>query len=164
MRHALPVAMAAIDPRRSTHICSTVLLALGLLMLLSVGCRQAAPVTDRSVADKNGMGTLTGTIRGPQGGGPVAGRAVEVINIDTNERQQVTTNAAGFTLKVKPGKYRVQVALQDGESIVKQPGLMQVSTAEAGARADFVIDSARVARPRYRLTTPVDPALGSPIV
>lgn len=156
--------MMAVDLRRSGAICSTALLALGLLMLFSIGCRSAAshePSAGRTVA----LGTLSGTVRAPEGSSPVEGRAVEVINIDTAERHRITTGNAGeFTIKVKPGKYRVEVALQRGESLVRQPGVMHVRRTEADTRADIVIEPARVARPRYRLATPVDPALGSPIV
>jgi hypothetical protein len=163
MRHAQAAEMVAVDLRRSAGIYSTAILALGFLVLLSIGCRNGSARIDPRNDNGTHLGTLTGTIRGVQGAGAVEGRAVEVINVDTNERQRVTSNAAGFTLKVKPGKYRVQVALQDGESIVKQPGLMHVSAIDADAHADFVIESVRAARPR-RLSTPVDPALGSPIV
>ena len=155
--------MTAVDLRRSGGICSTALLALGLLMLFSVGCRSAShePSTGATVA----LSTLSGTVRAPEGSSPVGGRAVEVINIDTHERHRITTGNAGeFTLKVKPGKYRVKVALHHGESLIRQPGVMHVSRTESDAHADIVIESGRVARPRYRLSTPVDPALGSPIV
>ena len=156
--------MTAIDLRRSTGICSTALLALGLMMLLSIGCRQDAPVIDPSPGNAGAFGTISGTIRGPEGTSSVEGRAVEVMNVDTNERQRVTTsNVGGFTFRVRPGKYRVLVALQDGDSIITQPGVIHVNRSD-DAHADFVIGTVRVARPRHRLSTPVDPALGSPIV
>ena len=151
-------------PRHTTAICSTALLALGLFMLLSIGCTRAAPGIERSSDGSPSLATLTGTVRGPRGASSIEGRPVEVINIETNERHRVTTNARGFAIKVKPGKYRVQVALQDGESLIRQPGVMHVSRSDDDAHADFVIESAHVARPRHRLLTPVDPALGSPIV
>ena len=134
-------------------------------MLLSIGCSQAAPGTDRSADGSPSLATLTGTVRGPRGSSSIEGRPVEVINIDTNERRRITTtNTGGFAIKVKPGKYRLQVTLQDGESLIREPGVMHVSRSDDDAHADFVIEPARVARPRHRLSTPVDPALGSPIV
>ena len=132
-------------------------------MLFSIGCRSAAS-HEPSAAGTAALGTLSGTVRAPEGSRP-EGRAVEVINIDTDERHRITTgNAGDFTIKVKPGKYRVEVALQRGESLVRQPGVMLVRRTEPDTHADIVIEPARVARPRYRLSTPVDPALGSPIV
>ena len=108
-------------------------------------------------------GTISGTVRGPESVSAIEGRVVEVINLETNERQRVTTNnAGGFTFKVKPGRYRVELTLREGESLVKQPGIMNVNRSDVDAHADFVIGSVRVARPRgpaYR----TDNGLGSPI-
>jgi hypothetical protein len=93
-------------------------------------------------------GTISGNVRGPEGTAPIVGREVEVINIDTGERQRSTTsNTGGFTFKVKPGKYRVEIALLTGESILKQPGVMQVNRSDVDAHADFVVGAARPSRP-----------------
>jgi hypothetical protein len=71
-----------------------------------------------------------------------------VINVDTGERQSMlTSNTGGFTFKVKPGKYRVEVALTNGESIPKQPGVMTVNKSDVDAHADFVIGTTKVSRP-----------------
>jgi hypothetical protein len=145
-------------------VYSTALLALGLMMLFSLGCRQGTPVVDPSPGIVKPIGTISGTVRGPKNSSSVQGRLVEVINLETNERQRATTSrAGGFTFKVKPGKYRVQVALQDGESMVKQPGVMTVNRSDVDAHADFVIGAGGVVRPRYRPSAPLDPALGFPV-
>jgi hypothetical protein len=154
--------MTTVDLRRSGGICSAALLAVGILTLFSISCRSAVshgPVGQGTAV----LGTLSGVVRAPEGSSSINGRAVEVINIDTDERHRITTGNSGeFTIKVKPGKYRVEVRLRQGESLIKQPGVMHVTRTEADTRADIVIESVRVARPR-RMTTPVDPALGSPI-
>jgi hypothetical protein len=135
-------------------------LGIGMLALLSVGCRQGMPVLDPS-PKMDAPGTISGTVRGPEGTSSIEGRLVEVINVDTGERQQATTsNVGGFTFKVKPGKYRVQVRLLEGETIIKQPGVINVNKSDVDAFADFII-ATRVARPRYPAAG--DPALGSPI-
>ena len=55
---------------------------------------------------------ISGTVRGPEGMSPIENREVAVINVDTGERQRATTNpAGGFSFKLKPGKYRVEIAL-----------------------------------------------------
>jgi hypothetical protein len=138
--------------------------SLGLFALLSIGaCRQGVPVIDTSPGPTEANGTISGTVRGPEGTSAIDGRLVEVINVDTGERQRVTTNnAGGFSFKLRPGKYRVQVTLRDGESIVKQPGVINLNRSDVDAHADFVIGSVRVSRPRspqYR----ADDGLGSPI-
>ncbi|MGH9374225.1 MAG: carboxypeptidase-like regulatory domain-containing protein [Vicinamibacterales bacterium] len=112
------------------------------------------------VADE---GTISGTVRGPDRSGATEDRIVEVVNIETNQRRRVTTNSAGgYTLTVKAGRYRVDLALRDGESLIRQPGLVNVDRNDVDAHADFVIGTIRVTRPRgpaYR----TDNGLGSPI-
>jgi hypothetical protein len=156
--------MSAPPGRNWFGVYSSALLAAAILVLLSMACRQGMPVIDPSPGVKDAHGTISGTVRGPEGTSAIEGRSVEVINIDTNERQRTTTsNVGGFTFKVKPGKYRVVVALVDGETIIKQPGVMNVNRSDVDAHADFILGSVKVVRPRFP-AGPNDPALGSPIV
>ncbi|MDQ3213145.1 MAG: hypothetical protein M3Q85_10775, partial [Acidobacteriota bacterium] len=55
----------------------------------------------------------------------------------------------GFTFKVKPGKYRVELTLLDGEHLVKKPDVLDVDRSDVDAHADFVLGSPSVERPRY---------------
>jgi Carboxypeptidase regulatory-like domain len=113
------------------------------------GCRPGTPVIDPGPRPPTSDGTISGTVRGPEGTSPISGRLVEVINVDTGERQTVTTsNTGGFTFKVKPGKYRVEVTLETGESIVKRPGVMNVNRSDVDAHADFVLSGSRTGRPK----------------
>jgi hypothetical protein len=147
---------------RTIRVASLVMLGFGLLVLLSMGCRQGIPVIDPSPGVAQAFGTISGTVRGPQGTSAIEGRLVEVVNVDTGERQKTTTsNVGGFTFKVAPGKYRVQVALQDGENIVKGPGIMNVNRSDVDAHADFIIGSVKLVRPRYHAHP--SPTLGSPV-
>ncbi|MEO6212701.1 MAG: hypothetical protein ABIP65_03640 [Vicinamibacterales bacterium] len=66
------------------------------------------------------------------------------MNIDTGERQRGTTsNVGGFTFKVKPGKYRVELSLLEGETILKKPGILNVDKSDVDAHADFIVGSSR---------------------
>ena len=137
---------------------------VGLLTLLSVSaCRRGVPVIDTAPRPTQADGTISGTVRGPEGTSAIEGRVVEVVNVDTGERQSATTNpAGGFSFKLKPGKYRVNLPLRDGESIVRQPGVIDLNRSDVDAHADFVLGNPRVSRPRapvYR----VDDGLGAPI-
>lgn len=135
---------------------------VALLTALSVSCRRGMPVVDPTGSDPNTPGTISGTVRGPENSSAIEGRIVEVINIDTGERQQTTTsNVGGFTFKVRPGKYRVTVALLQGETLLKQPGVLTVNRSDVDAYADFIIAPSRLHRPR--LSSPINPALGPPI-
>jgi Carboxypeptidase regulatory-like domain len=123
----------------------------GLLALLSIGaCRQGVPVIDPTPGPAEQNGTISGTVRGPEGTSAIEGRVVEAVNVDTGERQRATTNnAGGFTFKVRPGKYRVELTLLEGEKLVKQPSEINVNRSDVDAHADFVISTSRIARPRF---------------
>jgi Carboxypeptidase regulatory-like domain len=136
-----------------------------LAVLLSLGaCRRTVPIYDASPRPVEADGTISGTVRGPEGTSPVEGRQVEIINISTGERHRaVTSNTGGFTLKLPPGRYRVELALLNGETLVKRPGVITLDRSDVDAHADFVIGSSRVARPRPRPPAAADHGLGSPI-
>lgn len=138
---------------------------------MAAGCRQAMPVADAAPALAHraeavtANGRISGSVRGPAGRSAIEGRRVQVVNVDTNERQHATTNeAGGFTFTVKPGTYRVDVTLRDGEVLLKRPGTMEVSRSDLEAQAEFVVaprggSTSRPRGPTYQL----DPGLGSPI-
>jgi hypothetical protein len=120
-------------------------------------------VIDTSPPPAQTDGTISGTVRGPEGTSPVEGRAVEVVNVETGERQKTTTsNSGGFTFKVKPGKYRVELALLDGEVMVKKPSVINVNRSDVDAHADFVLRASRLVKPRVPRMRG-DDGLGAPI-
>ena len=135
-----------------------------LTLMIMAACRPGVPVFDPSPKPNEANGTISGTVRGPEGTSAIEGRTVEVVNADTGERQRASTNSAGgFTFKVKTGKYQVQLTLREGESIVKQPGVIHVNRGDVDAHADFIIGSVRLSRPRSPTYRP-DAGLGAPIV
>ena len=137
-------------------------LIAGLLLVLAA-CRPGTPVIDTGSKPIQADGTISGTVRGPEGTSPVDGRAVEVVNVDTGARQRVlTSNVGGFTFKVKPGKYRVEMTLREGETIVKSPGVIDVNRSDVDANADFVIGASSVLRPRYHAPR-ADDGLGAAV-
>lgn len=133
---------------------------VGAALLVTLGgCRSGVPVLDTSPKPTEADGTISGVVRGPKGTSAIEGREVAVINVDTGERQRVVTNnAGGFSFKLKPGKYRVEVALLHGEAIVKKPGVIDLNRSDVDAHADFVIGATRLRYPPR-----VDDGLGSPI-
>lgn len=149
--------------RSSGGLASAVMVATLAVLAVLAACRPGVPVVDTAPRPDEANGTISGTVRGPEGTSPIEGRRVEVIDTTTGERQATTTNeAGGFTFKVKPGRYRVQLALRDGETIVKQPGIMNVNRSDVDASADFVLGVVRISRPRHPAYQ-TDPALGAPI-
>lgn len=123
------------------------------------GCGPARPASAAAHSDA----TISGSVRAPEGTVSTEGRIVEIVNLETNERQRVSTNTVGaFAFRVKPGKYRVHLTLREGEALVKQPEVMDISHTDDDAHADFIVGSGRVSRPRgpaYR----IDDGLGSPV-
>jgi hypothetical protein len=140
-------------------------LIVGFVALMAVNaCRRGVPVVDPGERPPTVDGTISGTVRGPEGTTSIVGRDVEVINVDTGERQKTTTgNAGGFTFKVKPGKYRVEVTLLTGESVLKDPGVMHVNKSDVDAHADFIVGAARVSRPRTPASVQDNSGLAPPI-
>ena len=128
----------------------------------AAGCH-GGPVVDLSTKPAQADGTISGTVRGPEGTSPIEGRNVEVINVETGERQRTaTSNTGGFTFKVKPGNYRVEVTLLDGETLVKKPDVLHVNRSDVDAHADFVLGAARISLPPNRAPR-ADDGLGSAI-
>jgi hypothetical protein len=141
---------------------SSWLVAITVTLLSLVACH-GGPVLDLSPKPLQADGTISGTVRGPEGTSAIDGRTVEVINVDTGERQRVATNnAGGFTFKVKPGNYRVELTLLDGETIIKKPDVIHVNRSDVDAHADFVLGVVRVSRPRNPAPR-TDDGLGSAI-
>lgn len=156
----------AVTPRNShaARLISIATFIIGLVALSSISaCRQGVPVIDPGPRPADAAGTISGTVRGPAGASSIVGRTVEVVNIETGARDRTTTNTAGgFTFKVRPGRYRVELALLEGETLVKRPDVIEVNRSDVDAHADFVVSTSRVARPRFAAPR-TDNGLGPPI-
>jgi hypothetical protein len=116
---------------------------LGTLVLVGgIGCRSAAvpPVEPPPV-----RGTLAGSVRGPEGVAPVEGRLVEAVEVDTGLRFGTKTNAVGgFSLMLPPGRYRLEVALGPGESIIEDPGVVALEPSQLAHGQDLTLGGAGV--------------------
>ena len=140
----------------------------GLVAVLMIAaCRNHIPVLHNDSGTSAATGTVSGTVRGPQGTVSIDDRTVEVVNIETNERRRATTDrAGGFSLKVSPGRYRVEIALRDGEALVKEPGVINITDTAVDAHADFIVGTGvgtgRAPRPRGPAYRTFD-GLGHPI-
>ncbi len=160
----LPSNTVILEIRPPARLLPLVTLMLGAAALLSIqACRQGVPVIDPGPAPSDAAGTISGIVRGSAGTSPFEGRTVEIINVETGVRERTTTsNTGGFTFKVRPGKYRVELVLLEGEQLVKRPGIVNVNRSDVDAHADFVVGTSRVARPRFAAPR-VDNSLGHPI-
>jgi carboxypeptidase family protein len=111
-----------------------------LTALLAAGaCRTVAPVVGGGDVP-GARGTISGTVRGADNTAPAVGRKVEAVEVDTGARYDATTNVTGgFTIMVPKGRYRLSVALLEGESVEKDPGVISIGTSDADSRIDIVL-------------------------
>jgi hypothetical protein len=148
-------------PQVAARYLPVVMVAVALAV--TVGCQRGVPAVDTDPQPPQPAATISGTVRGPEGGLSADSRVVDVVNVDTGETRRVTTNQTGeFSCKLRPGKYRVALTLRAGESLVHEPGIIDLDRADRAIHADFVLGTSRVSRPRgpvYR----TDDGLGSPI-
>jgi hypothetical protein len=137
-------------------------LVVGLLASIAAGCGRGAREIATPLTATHSS-TITGTVSGPEGRTPADGRTVEVVNVESGERLRASTDpAGGFSFRVRPGRYRIVLALRANESLVREPGIIDLIRTDQAVHADFVLGTVRVSRPRspaYR----TDDGLGSPI-
>lgn len=116
--------------------------ALALAALLAAGgCRTGQPIYDSSHHDPETPGTIGGILRAGIGGDPVAGRVVVAVSLsDAAQRFSATTNVTGgFSIKVPPGHYRLEVDLREGERVLRSPGIIDIDKSDLDANREIVI-------------------------
>jgi hypothetical protein len=116
--------------------------ALLVLTVALAACNAAhGPVLDRGSKPTNVNGTISGVVR-MAGGGVVSGRKVTAVNVATGERtESATATNGGYTMKLPPGKYRLEVELLAGERVTEQPAETAITGSDLDAGRDFVISS-----------------------
>ncbi len=139
-------------------------LVLGFTALLFVGgCRSSVSAARETPGPAVARATINGTVRGPEGASPVSGRTIDIVNIATGERRStVTTATGGFTSELPAGKYRLELPLREGETLLAQPDVVDLANGHADSHVEFVLRGSRVFRPRgpgYR----VENGLGAPM-
>jgi Carboxypeptidase regulatory-like domain len=143
------------------------LLAGPFALLTLVACRNHIPLPQPDLRTDQATATISGTVRAPQRTTSADDRTVEIVNVETNERQRATTDpTGGFSFKLCPGRYRVKIALRDGEALIREPDVINITDKGVDAHADFIVGTGvgagRVTRPRgpaYRIFD----GLGHPI-
>ena len=114
--------------------------AMVVLMMLSGGCaaRHGRPLIGGSTVP-NPTGTLSGSVTSITGT-PLEARRVTAIDMATEAHYDVTTSKdGGYTLKVPPGRYRLEVELRGGDQLAKQPQQTNVNVGDVDERMDFVV-------------------------
>lgn len=123
---------------RFTGSLLVVVLALGLH-----ACRTGVPVMDRGPKPPTQEGTIAGHVR-TDGNAAVVSRKVIATAVADGKTYETSTNNAGtYTLKVPPGRYRLEVELREGERLAKQPGETQIDPSDLDPDRNFVITITR---------------------
>jgi hypothetical protein len=95
------------------------------------------------VVGSSGHPPTSGTIAGivtTDGNAPVIGRKVTAIDASSGAKFEATTGAnGGYTIKVPPGTYRLEVELQGSERVAKAPDVTKVNKSDLDPHRDIVI-------------------------
>ena len=111
------------------------------VLLLSVGCHPSRPVIDPG-PKPNVQGTISGIVG--NGTSPLSGRKITAVNVETGTRFDTSsTSNGGYTVRVSPGTYRLEVELRSGEALATAPQPTQVDPGDLDAGRDFVVTIAK---------------------
>jgi hypothetical protein len=115
---------------------------LAALVLLSLGaCRTGQPLLDSTGKDKTTPGTIAGVVHAV-GGDPLPGRHVSAVRVGTSEKYSALTGVTGgFSIPVPPGKYHLEVELREGETVVREPGVIDINKSDLDANLEIVVGS-----------------------
>jgi Carboxypeptidase regulatory-like domain len=114
---------------------------LAFSLLTSMACHPG-PVAGSGPKPAVG-GTIAGIVS-TETKAAISGRKVTAINTQSGSRFDATTGTnGGYTIKVPEGTYRLEVDLQPGETVAKQPGETRVNRSDLDPRRDFVIAGRR---------------------
>jgi carboxypeptidase family protein len=112
-----------------------------LVLLAGPACRSGQPLLVSATGDKTTPGTIGGIVSAV-GGDRLAGREVSAIHVLTSKRYSAVTNVTGgFSIKVPPGEYRLEVTLREGEKVVRQPGVVHINKSDLDANLEIVVGS-----------------------
>ena len=114
--------------------------AMVVLLMLSSGCaaRHGRPIIGGNTVP-NPTGTISGNVTST-GGTPLEGRRVSAIDMATEAHYDATTSTGGgYTIKVPPGRYRLEVELRGGDQLAQQPEQTNVNIGDVDETMNFVI-------------------------
>ena len=114
---------------------------LVLLALATVNCHPGPVIGGGSKPSVGG--TIAGIVS-TDTNAPVTGRKVSAVDTTSGTKYDATTGAnGGYTIKVPEGRYRLELELQPGETVTKQPSETRINSSDLDPRRDFVITGAR---------------------
>jgi hypothetical protein len=115
-------------------------LAVALTALAgAAGCRPGTPIINTDPNKGTTPGTIAGAVR-TLAGDPLADRRVEAVDTKTGQRFAVQTGVTGgFSIKVPPAHYRLEVELRENEAVEKDPGTIDINASDLDPNMDIVV-------------------------
>lgn len=113
-------------------------LSLIVACVLLIGCRTGVPVIDTGDKPPAREGTIAGRVL-TDGNAAVVSRVVRAVAADGTVHEATTNNAGTYSMKVPPGKYRLEVVLREGERVIKGPTETEVNPSDLDPDRSFVI-------------------------
>ena len=112
----------------------------GILLIAAVGCAPHQAAIDTGPKPTGVGGTIAGIVSVADSNAALSGRRVTAINLASGARFEATTaENGGYTIKVPTGKYRLELALQPGEVLVKQPEETDINPSDLDASRNFLV-------------------------
>src|SRR5690349_19235655 len=86
-------------------------------------------VIPAAVFGQNVYGRISGTVADTSGAS-IGQATVTLTNLDTNGKNQITTDAAGSYAfpNIPPGRYKIQAEKQGFKSFVREPVIVQIES------------------------------------
>jgi carboxypeptidase family protein len=111
-------------------------LAAGLLS--GSGCHANATMVSISSAAIGG--TIAGVVTGPADA-TLGDRTVTIVNVETGQRYQTATGQkGGYSLRVPPGTYRLEVQLRPGERLSEMEPTILLNTGDREIHKDVTVN------------------------
>ena len=120
-------------------------LSLSVVLLAFLACHPGPKIGTAARPPETG-GTIAGIVS-TDGNAPLEGRRVTATNIATGTRYTATTASnGGYTMKVPEGSYRLEIQLEPGEKLAKEPGETKIDKSDLDPHRNFVITTGRVGK------------------
>jgi len=117
--------------------------SLVLVAVAGAACRPGTPIVNTDPVRTTTPGTIAGALR-TTAGDPLPERRVEAVDTTTGQRYAALTGVTGgYSIKVPPAHYRLEVELRENEAIVRQPGTIDINSSDLDPDMDIVVGAAR---------------------
>lgn len=115
------------------------ILSIALMTIAGPACRPGQPIVNTEPERNRTPGTIAGNVR-TTANDPVPGRNVYAVNTETGTKYSAVSGVTGgFSIKVPPGKYRLELELREQEAVAQEPGLIDINQSDLDTDLDIVI-------------------------